>query len=53
MAKPIEPTETLTGKDAKRFIEAMENPKFDPIASALVKKALSLPNSCFESDSKI
>jgi len=43
MAYPIEPTETLTGKDAKAFLKAIENQEPDPVVKALVEKAKSLP----------
>ncbi len=43
MAKPIEPTPTLYGKDAERFVKRMikEETNPDPKRIATIKRALS------------
>jgi hypothetical protein len=40
MARPIEPTPTLKGEDAKRFIEEMKKPPTSK-EKAFIKRAIS------------
>ena len=42
MAKPIEPTPELTGKDARRFIEKMIKKQNSPISRKDIELARSL-----------
>lgn len=39
MAKPIEPTPILRGKDADRFYKSLENEKYSPAKEAQLERA--------------
>lgn len=39
MAKPIEPTPTLKGKDAERFYKSVEETEFDPKKARKIEEA--------------
>jgi len=39
MAKPIEPTPTLKGKDAERFYESIEEAQYDPSKDKQLEEA--------------
>jgi len=42
MAKPIEPTPVLKGKDAERFVEDMLHPKYDPKKEAFLRESIEV-----------
>lgn len=42
MAKPIEPTPRLEGKDAELFVESILNFKPDPRVARFIEKCVSL-----------
>lgn len=44
MAKPIEPTPTLKGEDAKRFFDSIEKAKYDPRKEEAINEARRVYN---------
>lgn len=46
MALPIKETPVLTGKDAEKFIERMNNPK--PVSQEEYERAKNLYDKCIE-----
>lgn len=42
MARPIQSTPVLKGKDAERFVEAMLHPKYDPKVAKFIKESIEV-----------